>query len=104
MDGVPPSAPKNQQFKDGVLWADCLGLLESEDVSLVTNDKSFYENRDYSKGLSISLKKEAEGKPHRIVLFHELTQLLSDIQTHVDINVAELAKSFFEANAKNMNS
>ena len=32
---------KSQQFKDGVIWADCCNLLKQEDVILVTGDKAF---------------------------------------------------------------
>ncbi len=38
---VPPSA-KSQEFKDGVVWADCLSLLAAEPVVLVTSDKAFF--------------------------------------------------------------
>jgi len=34
---VPPS-DRNQQFKDGVLWEDCLAMLAKEPVFFVTND------------------------------------------------------------------
>jgi len=43
--GEPPSASKNQQFKDGVIWADCLDLSNHDDVALVTEDQGFYDNR-----------------------------------------------------------
>ena len=39
IDKVPPS-DKDQQFKDGVIWAECLRLLDTADVYLVTSDKA----------------------------------------------------------------
>lgn len=91
---VPPSGPKNQQFKDGVLWADCLELLDKDDVCIVTTDKRFFENHNYEEGLSKSLLLEAKTKPHKIMLFHELNQLLGDIQTEIDLDKAKLAQSY----------
>jgi hypothetical protein len=36
---LPPS-DRNQQFKDGVLWEDCLKILSRDSVFLVTADKA----------------------------------------------------------------
>ena len=33
---TPPSSEKNEQFRDGVIWAHCLDLLDEDDVYLVT--------------------------------------------------------------------
>jgi len=57
-DKVPPS-DKNQQFKDGVIWADCMNLLQKGDVILVTKDKAFFQDRVYDNGLAVNLKEEA---------------------------------------------
>lgn len=55
---LPPSGENNQQFKDGVIWADCMKLLEEDDVYLISGDKGFYDKRDYKNGLAINLKEE----------------------------------------------
>lgn len=38
---------QSQQFKDGVLWADCLTLSANDEVVLVTADKAFYQDQTY---------------------------------------------------------
>jgi len=97
IEGTPPSGPKNQQFKDGVLWADCMSLLETDDVALVTKDKNFFENRNYQDGLSRSLEEEASAKPHNIMLFSSLSELLADIQTEIHLDKEKLANSYVSA-------
>jgi len=57
IDKMPPS-DRTQEFKDGVLWADCAGLLTNDDVCLITADKAFFQERDYTKGLSRNLAAE----------------------------------------------
>lgn len=91
---APPNGPKNQQFKDGVIWADCMALLDTDDVSLVTNDGGFYQSRQKEKGLAASLKKEAAERPHQIDIFYSITDLLEKIQEPVDIDEAVLVKEF----------
>jgi hypothetical protein len=77
---LPPS-DKNEQFKDGVLWADCLTLLKKEAVFLVTSDKAFYKGRDLTRGLALELKKEIADLPNELKIFPSLTDLLSQIKT-----------------------
>jgi hypothetical protein len=43
----------------GVVWADCLRLAQHTPVLLISQDKGFYEGRDYSKGLAANLLREA---------------------------------------------
>lgn len=61
---LPPS-DKTQEFKDGVIWADCLKLLEQDDVCLVTADKAFFQSREYGNGLSRTLAAEIASAKNR---------------------------------------
>jgi hypothetical protein len=84
---------QSQQFKDGVLWADCLALLAKDDVSLVTNDAAFYEQRKYDKGLASSLTLEAKNLPHKIELVSKLTDLIQSIRQEVSIDYDALSQA-----------
>ena len=97
----PPSG-KNQQFKDGVLWADCVKLLKTDDVILVSEDKDFYENRDYSQGLAKNLLAETAGTEHSLKIYPELKDLLKEIRSGVPISDDELADSFFSTFGKSI--
>jgi hypothetical protein len=97
IEGMPPSGPKNQQFKDGVLWADCIDLLAIDDVCLVTFDSGFYKNRKYSDGLALNLVAEAERQTHQLKLFSSLEDFLADIRTEVQIDKQMLAQSYLSA-------
>ena len=93
--GLPPSGPKNQQFKDGVIWADCLELLESDAVILVTDDRGFYENKQIGNGrLATNLQKEASQRDNNIQIFGSITDLLEEVQEPVDIDESALTTAF----------
>jgi hypothetical protein len=93
IEKLPPS-DQNQQFKDGVLWADCLSLLEYDDVYFVTSDKAFYQGRKYENGLASNLKYETRNMTHEIKVFSSLGELLSDIKVEVAINDEKLFHEF----------
>lgn len=97
IEGLPPSSDQNQQFKDGVVWADCLRLLESEDVLFVTTDADFFHRKKYEEGLAKNLLVEMEGMAHEIKIFRSLTELLTDIRTSVVIDEQLLIQSFMES-------
>ena len=97
IDGQPPSSNKNQQFKDGVIWANCLELLHESDVYFVTEDKSFYQDRDYGNGPALNLQEETEKYPNKLTLISSLEKLLDDIRADVDIDGNSLIKGIFEA-------
>jgi len=81
---TPPS-DKTQQFKDGVIWADCMALMMDDDVSLVTGDKAFYEGKELSKGLAKSLFRESQAMPFGISLFPTLSALVDELRIEIDI-------------------
>lgn len=94
VDGVQPS-DRTQQFKDGVLWSDCVALLKKDDVYLVTNDTDFYQDRKYEKGLAKNLSDEIIRAEHSLRLLPSLVALLKDIKAEVKINEQSLADAFF---------
>lgn len=95
IDKVPPS-DRTQEFKDGVLWADCVNLLQQDDVCLVTADKAFFQERDFVKGLSRSLAKEIAGAMHVFSLVPSLDDLVRDLRVEVAIDESVLVKAYFD--------
>lgn len=102
IDKVPPS-DKSQQFKDGVLWSDCISLLGKDDVHLVTEDKAFYENRQYLNGLASNLKDEIEALDNTLYLYHSLHELMKSIQSDVAISPNDLLTAFLKKNDESVN-
>lgn len=103
IDKVPPS-DRDQQFKDGVIWAECLRLLDTADVYLVTADKAFYKDRQYQNGLAEALISEARDSKHNIQIFPALSELLETIKSEVKLDEKSLAKSFWENNQDSIES
>lgn len=103
IDKVPPSN-KNQQFKDGVIWAECLRLLDTDDVYLVTADKAFYKDCQYKNGLAESLVSETNDFKHTIHIFSALSELLKTIKSEVKLDENTLAKRFWESNQGSIES
>lgn len=99
---VSPS-DRDQQFKDGVIWADCLNLLDEDDVCLVTKDKAFYENRQYEKGLASELRSELAIKSSRLRLFSDLAALLEDVKSDYEISEEDLVNAYLDANSEIIN-
>ena len=83
VDKLPPS-DKHQQFKDGVLWADCVKLLIDDDVVLVSDDKAFYRDRDHSKGPAPNLLQETLSKPYQLRLLPSLAELNAELRLNTE--------------------
>jgi len=98
---LPPS-DKNQQFKDGVLWEDCLAMLKTEPVFLVTGDKAFYENRDPKLGLADELAKDVSSAANEFRIFPSLRDLLSQIGTGVKIDPSSLMDAYMNIHGDKM--
>jgi hypothetical protein len=98
---VPPS-DKSQQFKDGVLWEDCLTLLRKEPVLLVTEDRAFYRNRDTKLGLADELRQDLNGSSNEFKIFPSLRDLLSEIGTGVQIDPASLIAAYLDLHGERM--
>ena len=73
-----PSDTNKEQFADGVIWANCLELLEESDVYLVSGDKAFFRDHNYDHGLAPNLYEEAKPRPNTLRLFSDLERLLQD--------------------------
>jgi hypothetical protein len=92
---IHKEAPSNnqQQFKDGVIWADCLGLLEQDDVTLVTKDAAFYAGGNYKNGLTANLRLEAKSRPHSINIVSDLSELLDKLDKTIRFDEVKLYKT-----------
>ena len=66
---------KGEQFADGVIWANCLELLQESDVWLVSGDKAFFKDYVYHNGLAPNLAEEAGRSPNQLNLFSDLEAL-----------------------------
>tara|TARA_R110002073_G_scaffold8027_22_gene44935 strand:- start:24556 stop:25560 length:1005 start_codon:yes stop_codon:yes gene_type:complete len=91
----PPNGPKNQQFKDGVIWADCLTLAMDSPVLFVTQDKAFYKSRDYQKGLADNLATEAQQATHDISIAHDISSILERIGDPIRIDYSSLHRAYY---------
>jgi PIN domain len=89
IDKIRPSH-KSQQFKDGVLWADCLTLAEDDEVVLVSSDHAFYKDDDPTKGLDGLLVQETASTPHSVRILSSLQELLEEIKSPIEIDDEEL--------------
>jgi hypothetical protein len=87
---MPPS-DRSQQFKDGVIWADCITLAQEADVYLIGDDKAFFAGHDYKGGLAGNLLTEAKNCPHRVTLFRSLVDLLPEIKSPIEVDDASIA-------------
>lgn len=56
----PPNGPKNQQFKDSLIWEAIVDWADEYDVTFITGDRGFFEGRDFTRGLAEDLRGEAE--------------------------------------------
>lgn len=101
IDKTPPS-DRTQEFKDGVLWADCAVLLESDDVYLVTADKAFYHDRDLTKGLARNLVDELSAATHKLTLLPSLSELVAGLRIQLAIDEDCLAATFIAQNKKSI--
>ena len=100
IDQQPPSSNNNQQFKDGVIWANCLELMNESDVYLVSKDKDFYEGRKYENGLASNLREETKKYSKKLSLMSSLQELLHDIRVDVDVDNHSLIGGIFEASGE----
>lgn len=87
----------SQQFKDGVIWADCKGLALEDDVILVTSDTAFYRNKKHADGIDQDLALELRSLPHSIRLVPRLADLLDVVKTELRIDEAVLIAAIMES-------
>lgn len=92
---IPPNGPKDQQFKDSVIWENILEASAEYDVHFITKDKGFYEDRCPEKGLAASLKTEINSKS--ISIYYELQAFLNKMAKAIPkIDKARLAQILYK--------
>ena len=89
---IPPSTDKREEFRDGVIWAHCLELLDEGDVYLVTEDQDFYDERNYTKGLASELADELKerSETRQVKLVPHLKDLLEEIRVPFEPDTTQI--------------
>ncbi len=100
---IPPS-DKDQQFKDGVLWEDCMLMLRSEPVFLVTSDRAFYKNRETKQGLAEELRQELPESSNEFKIFSSLHDLLAEIRTDLRVAPESLINAYLAVHGDELKS
>ena len=80
VDDRAPSAPKNQQFKDCVIWEIALNEAAHAPLHLVTDDRNFFEGRDPKQRMARALREDCKERGVEISLHVSLEDLLSKMQ------------------------
>ena len=80
IDETPPNGPKNQQYKDSVIWQAVLELSDKYAVYFITEDKGFFEDRNPSKGLASSLEEDCQVEGRSIFVHYELESYLKSLR------------------------
>jgi hypothetical protein len=95
-----PPSDRTQEFKDGVIWSDCLQLLAEGDVVLVTSDKAFYRDRTYTSGLAQNLELEAASRGRSLRILPSLADLLEAVRQPIRLDEAALLQACLDAEPK----
>lgn len=94
---------KTQEFKDAVIWADCVTLLAIDEVVLITNDKAFYRDRVCEKGLAPNLLNETTHLPNKLHILSSLSDLLNVIQSPIPLDLDQLQSVVISLFSENIN-
>lgn len=87
VDNKVPPAGSQQQFKDSVIWENCVSWAKRYDVYLVSRDTAFYEGKSKHGGLSKSLRAELNSSGLSVVLFDSLSDLLRELGANADASI-----------------
>lgn len=80
------------------MGTDCVSLLHTDDVLLVTADKAFYQDRELTRGLAKNLEEEVSTAPHKLRMLPSLSELVAGLRTQVAIDEELLASTFLAQN------
>jgi hypothetical protein len=80
-DGLPPSGPNNEQFRDCCIWEAARAMAKGRIVHLVTGDLAFYEARDKSRGLASNLRAELSQDTLNVQIHPTLSSFMDAVKT-----------------------
>lgn len=97
----PPNGPKNQQYKDCLIWEAILEIAKKNEIYFITQDKGFFEQRDPKKGIVTNLLEEIEANCLKLEIFYNaesclsvLSQVLLDIDK--EIIIQDISDNIFD--------
>jgi hypothetical protein len=87
---------RSQQFKDGVIWADCIRLADEAPVLLIAGDKAFYRDDQLKNGIAAELSEEAGKTTHGVRILPSIYDFIDEVREPLVFDqqeLIELAKS-----------
>ena len=94
-----PNGPKDQQFKDSVIWECLLDLAEHSEVIFISADKGFYEGRRYEHGLARNLATELEEEGRSIRIHPDVSIVSAELEQSIPtIDFEKLKESIVKLN------
>lgn len=96
-DETPPNGPKNQQFKDSLIWEGVLELGRTFDVVFVTKDAGFFKDRD-KRELASPLREECGREGVSLSVFSDLASSLEHLRADMpEIDRGLIARAAYDA-------
>ncbi|MBA3976285.1 MAG: hypothetical protein C0504_18920 [Candidatus Solibacter sp.] len=94
VDSKEPPNAKSQEFKDSAIWESILELSREKPIHFVTEDKAFYEQRTYEKGIANNLKVETANASNPVTIHRCMKALLETLRTSTpDLDLRFVADS-----------
>jgi len=90
---LPPNSPRNEQFKDSMIWEAVLQLGRSFIVHLVTKDRGFYKGKSYEE-MAAKLRAEIQNAGIEVHVHSELAgclEVLRDVAPPLDYEALAVA-------------
>lgn len=92
LDESPPNGPKNQQYKDSLIWEAVLAISSNHRVLFVTQDKAFFLGGDPKQGAAPNLRDDCKRCANEVLILYGIEQLLAVVgQETPPLNKAELS-------------
>lgn len=86
---LPPNAPKNQQFKDSLIWESLKELAKKFKIYFISNDNGFYLPDKNNNKMAKVLEEECTQEQIEINLFRNIEDCLSHLEASIPQSKSE---------------
>lgn len=91
---LPITPKRSNNYKDAVIWEQCLHDCASSAVVLVTSDSIFFEDSSLERDLAPNLKEEVEALDGELQIFSNLKRFLDHVEFDPPFREQDLVEAF----------